>query len=756
MALHLFSAYGQRPTVIDFQNKIKAEWFQISENLHSASRDMDRAWAIMRMIPMKLFEVDLISTDKQTVHGWSSFNAVVHPKIPVRTNIGYCPIINASPTEYNTVYTVMKNVQGMMASLSQKDSVITFDLAIYMKAKEIQWRQPEEFQDMVIRMGGFHIALNFLAVLGKKYDMSGIEDILVESGLYGRSTANSLLKGKSYNRGVQAHKIIMEAMFRLEWNAFSQWLANRLDSNLNKESIMQQAMASQLALRENKEVENSINHMIDIVTTLDPEFTQFEQEGRAQSHLFSFWCDYASMVQLLLEFIKAERTGDWPLHLSATAGMVPYFFAMDRPNYSRWLVVYLSDMNQLPETHPEVHSEFMSGNHAISRSNQPFAQVWTDMALEQSINLDSKTSGGITGISQKPGALQRWFLSCHERAAIAASVKEMCSLYDTGRVGNHKEATPKRLERDEDDVQKVLNVSTSEMMINPFHHVEDDQIAPLTNIATGVRMPEDAAMRLLNSLELGSKEMKKFTEERLNSNVISFWAPLTKLKLTTFASLAKKTVKISDEKVVTVSADRDLFGRLVIAAKARKFSLQEVLSYELSSVPFSLAHHDGSLRKTNKSMLLAELEKLVDVQPNLPDNTNISTAHIYDAMAMIQSMKITALCTFGELATRLYNLVTAPLGKNGCQRLDIVFDTYLSLSIKAAEREKRGASEGLEVQIHSHSTKLPKQWSKYISNIKNKSNLCVFLSEALCDSGRRNLRPDHQLVIGGGFTNPRR
>ena len=92
------------------------------------------------------------------------------------------------------------------------------------------------------------------------------------------------------------------------------------------------------------------------------------------------------MVQLLLQFIKAERTGDWPLHLSATAGMTPHFFAMDRPNYSRWLPVYLADMNLLPVTHPIVHHEFTMGNHAVSRSCQPFAQVWTDMALEQSIN----------------------------------------------------------------------------------------------------------------------------------------------------------------------------------------------------------------------------------------------------------------------------------------------------------------------------------------------------------------------------------
>ena len=41
------------------------------------------------------------------------------------------------------IYMVMKNFQKMMVSLQQKHRVITFDLAIYSKAKEIQWRLPE-------------------------------------------------------------------------------------------------------------------------------------------------------------------------------------------------------------------------------------------------------------------------------------------------------------------------------------------------------------------------------------------------------------------------------------------------------------------------------------------------------------------------------------------------------------------------------------------------------------------------------------
>ena len=63
----------------------------------------------------------------------------------------------------------MKQVQQMMSSLGQEYSVVTFDLAIYIKAKEIPWRHPEEFDDTVIRMCGFHIALHYLAVIGKMF-----------------------------------------------------------------------------------------------------------------------------------------------------------------------------------------------------------------------------------------------------------------------------------------------------------------------------------------------------------------------------------------------------------------------------------------------------------------------------------------------------------------------------------------------------------------------------------------------------------
>jgi len=46
---------------------------------------------------------------------------------------------------------------------------------------------------------------------------------------------------------------------------------------------------------------------------------------------------YIDNVLLLLHFIRAEREGSWKLHLKTVAETVPYFFAMDGINYSRYV-----------------------------------------------------------------------------------------------------------------------------------------------------------------------------------------------------------------------------------------------------------------------------------------------------------------------------------------------------------------------------------------------------------------------------------
>ncbi|KAL9975370.1 hypothetical protein ACROYT_G012525 [Oculina patagonica] len=623
-------------------------------------------------------------SDGQHLPGWSAFNGKISSASPPVTSIGYCPMINASSTEYSTIYTVMKNAQKVMDSLEQKHNVITFDLAIYSKAKEIQWRLHEEFKNTILRLGGFHVALNYLAVIGKMFDESGLYDIMVESGIYGSNAASVLLQGKSYNRGVRAHKIVMEGLLRMQWQSFLLWMEHQ---GIQADATFSQLVEACQQSVDNSDLRPNSLRLLDSTGPIQELYASFCRQGKKGSKLFHFWSNYIDMVMLLLRLIRAEREGLWSLHLNAVAEMTPYFSVMDRVNYARWLPVYIADMRLLPTLAPEVHQEFENGNHPVSRSEQPFSQVWTDMAVEQTVNLDSKARGGIIGISRNPSALKRWFLTSHERSAITASTKLMCGIDDSSRIGSHKESGKPRKIRDEIDVQKVVAV-IKESMVNPFKLAwEDEEPAPLLNIATGVVMPPQTTDQLLFAKQTGAARVKEFVSKRLDSNATGFWEKISKANVSTFASLSKKVkIRRAEEKEITINGDRSLFGRLLVVARNRHIDLKEVMSYELTNVPYALAHADGSLRKTTKSVLLAELERVSPGVGRLP-TSELEAALIFDGMALLQSLKSAGCTTFGDLALKLFSVVTAALSQEHCSRIDVVFDRYDNPNSIKGEKE---------------------------------------------------------------------
>ena len=315
-----------------------------------------------------------------------------------------------------------------------------------------------------------------------------------------------------------------------------------------------------------------------------------------------------------------------------------------------------------------------------------------------------------------------------------------------------KKEDQSRVQRDEEDVKKLVSTLES-VMVDSFEQGGDggDKIA-LSNLATGVVMPRDVSSLLLQAEKLGEKEMNALIKKKINSNAVGFWEALPKMKIKTFASLAKKVqVKQSDEKLVKINADRSLFGRLLIASNTRNIDLRDVVTYELSPVPCALAHTDGTLRKSNKTILLTVLEDSVQVLPRLPcDNDEPLTANIIDGMAAVQMIKTAGTST----ASHYFNTVTAPLGKNNCSRVDIVLDRYEKVdSIKESER-RRGSTSGYEIKIAGPHTAVPKNWNAYISNPVNKINLQRFLGRIWTEIGKNTLNFGHQLVLARCFTDP--
>ena len=62
------------------------------------------------------------------------------------------------------------------------------------------------------------------------------------------------------------------------------------------------------------------------------------------------------------------------------------------------------------------------------------------------------------------------------------------------------------------------------------------------------------------------------------------------------------------------------------------------------------------------------------------------------------------------------------------ERIDVVFDTYSTTSIKDIERKRRlQQSQSIQVMIIQPTHKCPQQWQKYLACDANKNDLVVFI-----------------------------
>ena len=305
---------------------------------------------------------------------------------------------------------------------------------------------------------------------------------MIESSVYGSNSVSKILKGKTYIRSVRAHKILFEALTRLRWDSFIDWLVSQDNVEFDTREINQLLVACQ-----NLDGENFQQCIFRLSQLLDPVVDQLKCYRNQQSELsatFVYWEQYIGMVEILLCYIRAEREGDWNLHLESVAQMIPYFFAYDHLNYARWASVYLIDMKLLSNSAPLIEEEFLNGNHTVCRSTGgTFNGIWTDLASEQSVNRDTKTHGGIVSFSMNPSALVRWFLTAHEWAAITGAFKEMSGCGQSEKQPMHKEFGKIRKKRDEEDVQKVTKLLLT-IAKNPF------EVAERLNEETGIEGQE--------------------------------------------------------------------------------------------------------------------------------------------------------------------------------------------------------------------------------------------------------------------------
>ena len=147
------------------------------------------------------------------------------------------------------------------------------------------------------------------------------------------------------------------------------------------------------------------------------------------------------------------------------------------------------------------------------------------------------------------------------------------------------------------------------------------------------------------------------------------------LKIEMFETTNKRSLTASNDKVITVSANRDLHRRLLVVSKREEVNPREIRSYELCCAPVSLLHPDGRMCRTAKIVL-------------------------------IQMVKSVGNANFEEMADIYHEVTARVLGQNNCNRVDLVFDQYRSL-IKEIVRQRGGEASSMEITIQHQNTPVP-------------------------------------------------
>lgn len=425
---------------------------------------------------------------------------------------------------------------------------------------------------------------------------------------------------------------------------------------------------------------------------------------------------FLEAAKILLLNNRAERDGLWGLHLSTTAKMIPYFFVANRNNYSRWAPLYLLDMLQLPDY---IEDAFRRGNFSVRRAPGKFNGIWSDMGTETTVIRDAKGDSGIIGLTRKQPALIRWSLTRHILGNYASQMRIRNG--QTAQLSQvHEQAQPAAMKRDEKHVLDIIN-HINNNMTNPFE-VDSHPEGILLNISSGLHAPQEVQQSLLSAVEMGTRKFHCFVKESLSSEgKTSFYAPIARSGLKTFSDVKKKTPITTHGKAsdMTINSELVFLRALTLSITREEVSMKSVLNQPVTSVPTSLFHEDGSMRKTTKAELLHKLEDFGAGVRTLPKHDVSATIYKRDAMTVLQIMPGDKHTSFQQLASVYMESLLRCFRE--ADLVVEVFDRYDNKeSVKSAERERRqnAGPTGRQYQVIAGRSIPP--WKKFMALSENK------------------------------------
>lgn len=437
---------------------------------------------------------------------------------------------------------------------------------------------------------------------------------------------------------------------------------------------------------------------------------KWKESMAKKSPQFLYWLTVLDLELACLRLVRSFREANFSLYINAIRQILPWMFAMDHPNYARWLSVHYRDMCVLSSKHPDVYKHFSDGCFVVHKTNRLFSSIALDHAHEQ-VNAVVKGEGGAVGLTENPAALRRWMVGGPELSRMVQEFEGSISSPEKNHI--HHEQKPGVQCAFSKDVHST--VSSFEELGNPF--MEESQ--NLMAIHTRDIMDDAVIDTVGNAKKIGEEQFNLFVKERLIDRSKPITDPIKKNNLPTFSTPSQKIISKDKAKVAVLKEDCSLFSRLYIACQVRDGNLEDFFQYENQPWPPSLSQL-GQLRGGQK----ADLLKCLPNTPAQKVTQPTPDAVILDGAVIVQMLQPRTARTFQEY----FSTVFAPYilkQLETAKRVDLVWDVYQDNSLKRSLREKRGSGQRRKVLA---STRIPTDWKGFLRVDGNKDELFKLLA----------------------------
>ncbi|KAL8598865.1 hypothetical protein ACOMHN_015444 [Nucella lapillus] len=258
------------------------------------------------------------------------------------------------------------------------------DEGVFAVAADVYLHETEKFKDLLLCLGPFHWTRILLRCQGKLLRGSGLDDALVECGVFGRGVIESALNGTHYVRALTGMLIVEDLIRSLQWQMFWQ----HKDQTAYPE--LEQVQALQTSLAANTRCPDEFETLTGQVEKLHQDFVEFEKECEAKSELCQFFGVWLRMVAVIKNAVVSDREGNWDLYVATVEDSMPIFAEFNCTNYQRYGSWYLEQIKVLEFTHPELYRRFSMGLWVVKDRPGWFCAVGGDMKVEQTIQRVSK------------------------------------------------------------------------------------------------------------------------------------------------------------------------------------------------------------------------------------------------------------------------------------------------------------------------------------------------------------------------------